>query len=129
MKNSPWCQDVLFGSCQMLYDSCKDAKSYSILVDSNDICVDRVIFMACSWMEPRGDLITFWPKVNACYISQRRQRELFETMFRDISLWFLKFPIGIEPRYFTWCGDKCNDCWSSSYWSIFKKLSYGHQNL
>ena len=67
----------------MLWDSCKAAKSNSILADSNDVCVDRIIFMACSRTEPHGDLITFWPNVNAYYISLKKQGELFETTYRN----------------------------------------------
>lgn len=83
MKNSHWYQDAFLGSCQMLWDSCKTAKSNSVLADSNDICVDRIIFMACSWTEPPGDLITSWPNVNAYYISLKKRGELFETRYRD----------------------------------------------
>lgn len=39
--------------------------------------------MACSRTEPHGDLITFWPNVNAYYISLKEQGELFETTYRN----------------------------------------------
>ena len=54
--------------------------------------------MACSWMEPHGDLITFWPNVNA-YLPKVANKSYLKQPTETYCPPFLKFPLGIEPRY------------------------------